>query len=266
MLRTRLITAAVLLAVILPALFMAPPWAFQVLALVALTLAGWEWGRMISPSQAWTSALGVAVGGCALGYLSHSGLAWAQPLIAVVCLFWLFYGPVWLLPARSVKAGGVLLSIFVLLGTWVAIMVLHRKGVWFLISCFLIVWIADTGAYFSGKAFGKHKLAPTISPGKTQEGAVGAVLAVCVYFMVMGWFYSGSFTFPMGLIAQWGWVGALLAAVALTAFSITGDLIESKLKRECKVKDSGNTLPGHGGMLDRVDALLPVLPLCALLS
>jgi phosphatidate cytidylyltransferase len=266
MLRTRIITALVLLAIILPALFVADRWVFQAIALVALTFAAWEWGRMIAPSQAWWGAAGMAILGSVCGYASHSGLAWANQVMWLACAFWVIYGPLWLMPRRSVKAATVALGVLLLTGTWIAIMILHRIGIWYLISCFLVVWIADTGAYFSGKAFGKHKLAPTISPGKTREGAVGAVLAVGVYMVVTHFFFPQSVTLPNTLFNKFNWLVAMLAAVGLTAFSVIGDLIESKLKRECKVKDSGNTLPGHGGVLDRIDALLPVLPLCALLS
>jgi phosphatidate cytidylyltransferase len=266
MLLTRLATAFVLLAIILPALFMAPAWVFQSIALLAMVLAAWEWGRMALPTRFWLFPLAVALLG---------GSAWAASfgrpdrltiLIAAICLFWLVYAPLWLRKNRSVKAGGLFIATVVLLGAWLAILVLHFMGVWFLISCFLIVWIADTGAYFAGRAFGKTKLAPSISPGKTQAGAVGAVISVLIYFMVVQQWFPNSTTFPGHLIHRFGLVFALLVACVLTGFSVMGDLIESKLKRECGVKDSGNTLPGHGGVLDRIDALLPVLPICALLS
>ncbi len=266
MLLTRLATAFVLLAIILPALFVAPPWVFQLIALVAMILAAWEWGRMVLPSRFWMFPVVVGVL-CSLAWtLSFSRPNHLTILIAAICLFWLIYGPLWLHPSRSVKAGGIFVATVVLLGAWLAILALHRVGVWYLISCFLIVWIADTGAYFAGRAFGKTKLAPSISPGKTQAGAVGAVISVLVYFLVVQQWFSTAITFPGHLIHRFGLAFALVVGFVLTVFSIMGDLIESKLKRECGVKDSGNTLPGHGGVLDRIDALLPVLPICALLS
>ncbi len=266
MLKTRLITAFALLAVILPALFFAPAVVFQAIVLIALTLAAWEWGRMLAPAQATVIAVVFAILGGFVWYGFTAGAFQVQWMLWAISGFWLLYGPSWLHQSRSVKAGGVGVAGIILVGGLLAILLLHTKGVWYLISCLLIVWIADTGAYFSGKAFGKRKLAPSISPGKTREGAVGAVIAVLIYFVVVHLAYTNSNSFPAVLMRREGLVTGLVCAMLLTVASVVGDLIESKLKRECGVKDSGNTLPGHGGILDRVDALLPVLPLCALLS
>jgi phosphatidate cytidylyltransferase len=134
----------------------------------------------------------------------------------------------------------------------------------------VLVWIADIGAYFSGKAFGKRKLAPTISPGKSWEGAIGGGVAVLVIASISilvatdtSWLQD---SFAVRLQARFGWGVTLLALLVIVAASIIGDLFESQLKRRAAIKDSSNLLPGHGGVLDRVDALIPVLPLAALLT
>ena len=136
----------------------------------------------------------------------------------------------------------------------------------YLLSVLVIVWMADIGAYFSGKAFGRHKLAPSISPGKSWEGAIGGWILVLLMMFGFSLAPALSETFPVRLLATWGWTGLLAAATVLVAASVVGDLFESLLKRRAGIKDSSNLLPGHGGVLDRVDALIPVLPLAALLS
>jgi phosphatidate cytidylyltransferase len=133
------------------------------------------------------------------------------------------------------------------------------------------VWIADIGAYFSGKAFGKRKLAPSISPGKSWEGAIGgaiAVLALASLSIILAggaapWLQD---SFAFRLQARFGWAAALLVLLVIVIFSVIGDLFESQLKRRAGMKDSSNLLPGHGGVLDRVDALIPVLPMAALIT
>jgi phosphatidate cytidylyltransferase len=134
-----------------------------------------------------------------------------------------------------------------------------------------VVWVADIGAYFSGKAFGRHKLAPSISPGKSWEGAIGGWLLVLIVAFATASLAAGSApsladTFPAVLMQRWGWPGLVVVMTLLVAASVVGDLFESMLKRRAQYKDSGNLLPGHGGVLDRIDALIPVLPLAALLE
>jgi phosphatidate cytidylyltransferase len=270
MLVTRLMTAFVLLAVLLPALFWDKPWGFLALMSLALVAAAWEWGKMLRPQG--LLLLPAFVGLVCLAAPDLFQIVQSKqfdpltPLCYVISAFWIVYGTILLRRERSVKAGGAIIAGLVLVGAAAALVVLFAKGNWYLISCLLIVWVADTGAYFFGRAFGKHKLAPQISPGKTREGAIGACFAVAVYFVIMYFWFRSTATFPVLLIERYGLTIALVLALVLTGFSIVGDLIESKLKRECGVKDSGNTLPGHGGMLDRIDALLPVLPMCAVLS
>jgi phosphatidate cytidylyltransferase len=138
----------------------------------------------------------------------------------------------------------------------------------YLLSVMAIVWVADIGAYFSGKAFGKHKLAPSISPGKSWEGAVGGGIAVLVLATLTVVYGGDAFadTFAVRVQRGYGWPALLAILVLMVAASVVGDLFESQLKRRAGMKDSSNLLPGHGGVLDRIDALVPVLPLAALIG
>jgi phosphatidate cytidylyltransferase len=149
-----------------------------------------------------------------------------------------------------------------------AIITLFKHSPLYLLSSMVLVWIADIGAYFSGKAFGKRKLAPSISPGKSWEGAIGggfAVLLLSAAAIVFGGPALAD-TFVVKLQSRFGWVVALCLLVVVVVLSVVGDLVESQLKRRAGIKDSSALLPGHGGVLDRIDALIPVLPLAALLD
>ncbi len=145
-------------------------------------------------------------------------------------------------------------------------LVLYDRSAILLLSILIIVWLADIGAYFAGRAFGKHKLAPAISPGKTWEGVAGGVLAVLLVAVAVVWFTSLQENIALVIYAKYGVVAMLGNLVLLVALSIIGDLLESKLKRRRGFKDSSNLLPGHGGVLDRIDSLIPVLPLAVLLG
>lgn len=148
---------------------------------------------------------------------------------------------------------------------WHAVVAARAAGIAFVLSMLLVVWLADIGAYFAGKAFGRHKLAPSISPGKTWEGALGGWLAVMMVAGLAIALDASGATLYAALAERFGVAGALAALTLLVAYSVVGDLFESLLKRQAGVKDSSGLLPGHGGVLDRVDALLPVLPLAVLL-
>ena len=152
----------------------------------------------------------------------------------------------------------------ILVGAWAALVQLQAASPATVLAAMATVWIADTAAYFTGRAFGRHKLAPAISPGKTWEGVYGALAAVAVYALAL-WPVAGraGAQIDAGAGALVGWIAA---ALALAALSVIGDLFESLLKRQAGVKDSGNILPGHGGVLDRIDALLAAMPAAALLS
>ena len=151
--------------------------------------------------------------------------------------------------------GGLLIGVIVLFPTWLAMIQLRTLGAGPLLGIFAVVWMADIAAYFSVKAFGKHKLAPSISPGKTLEGAAGAVVGVVIYGIVLRQLYS----IELMSLPMW-----ILTLIGVTVVSIVGDLYESLLKRKAGIKDSSNILPGHGGVLDRIDSLTSTLPVVAL--
>lgn len=159
-----------------------------------------------------------------------------------------------------------ILGLIILPATWFALVFLRELGLVFLLSIMALVWVADIGAYFIGKAFGKHKLAAQISPGKSIEGAIGGLglcylyAFLCVVYLPLGDTLFGA------LAIRFGWVAMFLMVTVLAAFSVFGDLFESQLKRLAGVKDSSHLLPGHGGVLDRVDALIPTMPIAALLA
>jgi phosphatidate cytidylyltransferase len=157
-----------------------------------------------------------------------------------------------------------------LVSCFVAILVLFQRSALYLVSAMALVFIADIGAYFSGKKFGRRKLAPTISPGKSVEGAIGGWIAVLVLSIAtilaaphQPWLQD---TFAVRMQAKLGWGIALATLSVIVGASIVGDLFESQLKRRAGFKDSSNLLPGHGGVLDRIDALVPVLPIAALIG
>ena len=156
-----------------------------------------------------------------------------------------------------------LLSLF---GCFIAIAGLFQRSALFLISAMAIVWVADIGAYFAGRAFGRRKLAPSISPGKSWEGVAGGWLAVLLLAGVTTQVPALSESFTAMLQARYGWWLWLLLMSLLVAASVVGDLFESLMKRRAGVKDSSALLPGHGGVLDRIDALVPVMPLAFLIS
>ena len=161
---------------------------------------------------------------------------------------------------RLPRIVGMSLAVVLMLAAWFALMRFLSQGVIVLFSVLLIVWIADTAAYFAGRAFGRRKLAPHISPGKTWAGVAGAVLAVLLLALVIWLLVPDRRIYSNTLFASVGPAFALFLLALLVALSIVGDLFESLLKRQAGVKDSGQLLPGHGGVLDRVDAMLPLLP------
>lgn len=268
MLRTRIVTAVVLLAAFLGAVFLLPPLGWAVAAAGVAALAAWEWGGLLG----FGAAARVVVGGAFLAVCllltglfpdavsGEPGAAWAlgrwfYPLSAC---FWAGVVPLWLRRRWSLgrPAVGLVVGAVVLLPTWLALTQLRALGAVGLLGIMAVVWIADIAAYFSGRAFGRRKLAPSISPGKTWEGAIGATVAVLVYGFGVIALRAPSHGFSAAIVA--------LALVALTAVSIVGDLFESMLKRRAGIKDSSNLLPGHGGILDRIDSLTSTLPLAAL--
>lgn len=269
MLKQRVITSIVLLAVFLPALFHASPEPFVLLTLLLIVAAGWEWARLNGCSEGVARAAGVGLGGCLAAVWWGVGLdVDSRPIWLLASLLWLLATP-WLLyrgvqgwpaipRALRLAAGWLLIGV-----AWWALVQARVMGVGMLLSILLLVWVADVAAYFGGKAMGRRKLAPQISPGKTWEGALSGWLGVTLLSIVWVWGLS-AWTGPQLYSVLWGWPQPWLAVAALwllVTMSVSGDLVESLVKRSAGKKDSSQLLPGHGGVLDRVDALLPVLPL-----
>ncbi|WP_322060219.1 phosphatidate cytidylyltransferase [Paraburkholderia sp. J63] len=267
MLKTRVITAIVLLAVFLPVTLFAPVAAFGVLIHLVVVFAAWEWARLLKAGKVGSIVYAILA---ALAVSASTRFDSAHSLYQAAGIFWLVAGPYVLLRKPTLAAGVwraflLVAGLVIFCACWHALVAARAVGVAFVLSLLLVVWLADIGAYFAGKAFGKHKLAPAISPGKTWEGAVGgwvAVMAVSIAALALHAFEP---TLYSALAARLGLVRALFVLTVLVAFSVIGDLFESMTKRQAGVKDSSGLLPGHGGVLDRIDALLPVLPLAMLL-
>lgn len=278
MLKQRIITALVLLVLLLPALLWPLLWPFALLMLVMIGAAGWEWGRLNGLTEGPALLLGLAI--AAAGLLAYAS-GWA---LQVPPLLWWFATALWVLGGTWVLARGVarwprlpmalrLLLGAVLLGlVWLALTQAKARGVNFLLSVFVLVWAADIAAYFGGRAFGRRKLAPAISPGKSWEGVWSGMLGVLLLAAAWIAFDRGTGQAVPSLFSELqgrlGLVAGVLALLFLTALSVVGDLFESLVKRSAGAKDSSSLLPGHGGVFDRIDALLPVFPLalalCAL--
>lgn len=272
MLRQRVLTALVLLAILLPAIWAPVAWPFAAVSLVFVAAAGWEWARLNGSTGAAAWALGATVLlagiATAVGWPQVQGAVggWLWP---VATLAWVA-GGCWVL-ARGIAhwrelppALRLLLGAAMLWLAWLAIMQSKLMGLNFLLSVFCLAWAADIAAYFGGRAFGRRKLAPSISPGKSWEGVWAGMLGTLV--LAVGWVLADRAldpalpSFYTLLVARWGWAG-LAVVPALTAMTVVGDLFESAVKRVAGAKDSSNLLPGHGGVLDRIDALLPLFPL-----
>ena len=281
MLRQRVITAVVLLTILLPALFYRTALPFCAVALVLIAAGSWEWGRLNGCAQGLSVALAFA---CVL----LCGLSWYAGLLdKPLPTLWALAGGSWVLSGawllrqgvsgwpripKSVRLLGGLVALWL---AWLAAAQARIIGINFLLSVLLLVWVADIFAYFAGRAFGgrftQGKLAPSISPGKSWEGVWGGMVGVVALSLVWVGLDSGiPNAFSGSLYARlWEQHGAAVMVVAvifLAAMSVVGDLVESLIKRSAGVKDSSRLLPGHGGVLDRVDALLPALPLAMMLA
>ncbi|AWB33223.1 phosphatidate cytidylyltransferase [Orrella marina] len=284
MLRQRVITAIVLLLVL--ASVLASPWqqAWPVFLAVVSGLAVWEWLRMTSrpmPVIGWVGGAAVILG------LIWQGMLWqgavkepvglsasqgSQTLfllsVALSSAVWLMLVPMKLKHADVHSAAGLpvwgLFAPVCLYATWGALVVwMDQGGIWLVISILALVWIADIFAYFGGKRWGRNKLAPAISPGKTREGALVGLNGVIVWMLVTSQI-PGSYAEQV--LELYGWFLLILIAALLGAVSIMGDLFESLLKRQVGIKDSSNLLPGHGGVFDRIDAVVAVVPLAYLIT
>ena len=278
MLRTRIVTAVLLLAVLLPALFLLPRAGWVLFTLAVALVALWEWTRIAplpgNAGRAFLAAstlLGVALS----SFLVQSPIgepgtpsAWiARTGFALATLFWLAAAPWWLRsrwrPRQPLLLAGT--GWIVIFPTWFALIAHRENGPWFLLALMAVIWIADICAYFAGRRFGRHKLAPEISPGKTWEGVYGAIAGVVVYAAACSAIVlriEGAATISGARVLA----VLVLAFVVLAGLSIVGDLFESWLKRGSDHKDSSNLLPGHGGVLDRIDALTPTVPVAPILA
>lgn len=259
MLKTRLLTSFTLLGAFLLSLFLLPDTYWAMLTLIIVTIGIWEWGSLakfyLRGKRIYTGLF--LIFGSFLVFADLLDLAYIRPLvlfwgILAATAFWLIVSPIWLISRYQVKHPFIMaLSGLLILGPlWLSLVSLRNVDPRLLLGLIAVIWIADTAAYFTGKRFGKHKLAPKISPGKTWEGVIGAWIAVSLYALVL----CLAFDFHYWLIAAvWG----------VTVLSIMGDLLESLMKRQANMKDSSNLLPGHGGLLDRIDGLTSSLPLAA---
>jgi phosphatidate cytidylyltransferase len=272
MLATRVLTAITLIALVLAALFLLPPWAWGTVTLAGIGVAAGEWGTLAGYQRpAWILfVIGALLIGVNLLFspLARFARGWPDGVVLAVCgpatAFWVLVVPAWLRSGWRPRSPLLIAVVgwLVLIAAWVALVTLQARSPWLALAAMAIVWVADIAAYFAGRAFGRRKLAPEISPGKTWEGVVGAIVAVALYALALvplarGAGYRGEIALPA--IVVW-----LALAVILTALSVIGDLFESLQKRQAGVKDSGRLLPGHGGVLDRIDALLAAMPLAAL--
>lgn len=275
MLRQRVVTALLLLAVLLPALFYPSIEPFAALTLLLIVAAGWEWARLNGVGSRLSLVLGCGLGVVMAAIWLSGGLSQSWRVL------WMVVGVLWVVLSVAMLSRGVsgwsawpagfrLWLGLILIGcAWLAMVQARLMGLGFLLSVLLLVWMADIAAYFGGKAMGRRKLAPTISPGKSWEGAISGFVGVFLLAAVWLWADASGLDGGDSLYARLWAFGPWLAVIALAflvAMSVVGDLVESLVKRSAGVKDSSGLLPGHGGVLDRVDALLPVLPLAMMLS
>lgn len=258
MLKQRVWAALVLMLAFLAALFFLPPTAWAILMGAIALGAAWEWARLCGLSGLSRVLYPLLMGGVLAAFHAVSGGFMMQGLWLAALLFWLILAPIWLIRHWTIRHRGFLLVIglIVLLPAWFALVLLRDLDAWLLLFLMGMVWTADSAAYFSGRQWGKHKLAPRISPGKTWEGVAGALVAAILYVGLWQIFAPEA----LARFSAMSWWGQSLAAMLLVAISITGDLFESHLKRVAGVKDSGSLIPGHGGILDRIDSQTSVLP------
>jgi phosphatidate cytidylyltransferase len=282
-LKQRILTALVLLVILAFSLIATSPIPFMAVVIFFIGAAAWEWGKLnnfnLSIQIFFGSILAMLMTVIFMSELTlMSAPGWIivlSPLILLwsfIALFFLGIGyRQWPKTPEIIK---ILMGLYLLFGCALSIFHVWQIGLNFLFSVFALVWAADICAYFGGKKFGRHRLAPDISPNKTWEGAFFGFLGVVGVALI--WFFidqqiggdgiglSNPSLFTM-LYRKFGVLGAGLSIFALTGMSIVGDIFESLIKRHAGAKDSSQLLPGHGGVLDRIDALLPVFPLALLL-
>jgi phosphatidate cytidylyltransferase len=261
---TRVLTVGVMLPLFAAALLYFPQWLWALALLPALYIAAWEWGGLAGYRAALRAGYAVLTTATALALFYGASIAPTDKAVpelwtyALSCLFWATIAPFWLAGQWKMR-NPVVLGVagwIALVPMWLALVRLQTHP-YVLLLFLAVIWIADTAAYLAGKKWGRHKLAPAISPGKSWEGVAGAAVAIAVYYLILRFLVAPDeriFSTVFGI--------ALFAA--LLVLSIEGDLFESWMKRQAGVKDSGQLLPGHGGLLDRIDGLTATMPTAAL--
>lgn len=271
MLRQRIITALALLAVLLPAVFASSTVPFAALSLLMVGAAGWEWGQLNGLRHGPSLGLGLllAVAGAVAWWLGWTERA-PDALWRVAAVLWVVGGGATLYLGVARWSGfpplmrllGGLLALWL---AWLALAGAKALGVNFLLSVLCAVWMADIAAYFGGRRFGRRKLAPSISPGKSWEGVYSGMAGVLLLALCWLWFDGQAAVDSPSIFTvvhnRSSVLGLVALVLALCAMSVVGDLVESLIKRSAGAKDSSQLLPGHGGVLDRIDALIPVFPM-----
>lgn len=250
---TRVLTAAVLLAAFLAALFWLDRGQFAIVVSVIVGLGGHEWGRLNKVGPALSAIYGAACACMCFSAAQFMGLVpWT---CGAAALFWIVVAPYWLAKGfmPGVAWARAATGLVVLIPAGLAMAVLVPKQLLMILG---LIWIADTGAYLAGRAFGRRKLAPSISPGKTWEGVAGGAICCVIYAII--WAFSDPEL--RARVQGFVWIPFLAGTLLLCALSVVGDLFESALKRQAGAKDSGKLLPGHGGVLDRIDSATATLP------
>jgi len=262
MLKLRILSALVLVPLVLWVLFVWPLPGFAAFIGIFILGGAWEWSalaglRALPARLVYLGVIGLS------GILLFLNPSWIKPVLASAVVFWAWV-LVEQLAVRRIDngllvtfPGKLICGVLVLVPTWVAVIALRHQphGEWISLFLYLLVWGADTGAYFAGHRFGKHKLSPAVSPGKTWEGVGGALVWVVLLAIASGWYVSWTT----------GTILILMGIASITALvSVLGDLFESRIKRVAGVKDSGHLIPGHGGVLDRIDAMTAAAPLFTL--
>jgi phosphatidate cytidylyltransferase len=275
MLKHRILTAIVLFVILAIVLTSNSAWPFLVFLAITCGLAGWEWTRMtLGRPSFWPPFFGLALLLLTLTQayfwlVRGSSNTTAVQLCAVMSVyFWftavsrsLYQAQV---STRVAPLGWTGFACITLFATWGALADRYQEhGVLYILSLLIVIWVADIAAYFVGRALGRHKLAPAISPGKTREGAIAGIAGVVIWILVSAQWPE---SFGADLMRRWGLFGSIFLAILLAIFSISGDLFESLLKRRVGIKDSSQLLPGHGGVFDRIDAVVAVVPLAYLLT
>ncbi len=262
MLKQRILTAAILIPLVIFGIFFLPTLYLSLILALVVAIGAWEWAALIHLKETKKRVVYVGIviaslagAACIARYPAGLQLIlWAALLWWLVALIWVFRFREKEQHTPTLWVNG-LVGILVLVPCWLALTVIHKgeQGAEYLLFVMSLIWIADSGAYFSGRRWGKNKLAPHVSPGKSWEGVAGGLVFVAITALI-----AGSFLFEYES-TRLLWFSLLCVVVVL--FSVEGDLLESMFKRRAGVKDSGTILPGHGGVLDRIDSLTAAAPL-----